>query len=431
MPPPLSVLLIAHGFPPRETAGTERHTEALAASLKQRGHRVMVASATRAPGRPQYERMIEGDVARIVNNIATRALADGEVDPAIDQFMTETESAFQPDVVHVHHLQFLSSTMRFSAPTVVTLHDQWAWCAAGGLGLRNNEAVCEGPEPSSCAACHAHWRPLPSTTARWLTRGAGFMSPLIQPDRLHRLYKRIPPSLRPSPLRGNAATESARAAAHRNERVLGWYRSAAACIAPSSHLANLAMKHGLGPVEVIRHGVDATWLVPSGERPPDAPFVHLGTIAHHKGTDRVVLAHRSLSGPSVPKLLLHGPILDPDAACGHPVGRILNSTEVGETLRSARALVLGARWPENAPLIINEARAAGCPVIAPAIGGIPELIDDGIDGILWNPKDDSDLVRAMETLLARPEMTPNPPPKFEAQVDRIETVYRRVLKGIG
>ena len=391
----------------------------------------MVAPATRAPGRPQYERMRDGDVARIVNNIATRALADGEADPAIDRFMADTESEFQPDVVHVHHLQFLSSTMRFAAPVVVTLHDQWAWCAAGGLGLRNNETICEGPEPAACADCHAHWRPGPSTAARWLTRGAGFLSPLVEPDRLHRLYKRIPSSLRPSPLRGDPSIESPRAAAYRNENVLSWYRSADACIAPSAHLAGLASDHGLGPVEVIRHGVDASWLEPSAERPPDAPFVHIGTIAYHKGTDRVVSAHRTLTAPSVPALKLHGPILDPEAACGHPVGRILNPDEVRSVLRGARALVLGARWPENAPLIISEARAAGCPVIAPDIGGIPELIEDGVDGILWNPDEDSDLARAMEALLDQPAKSPNPPPNFEAQVDHIESVYRRVMKGNG
>ena len=167
------------------------------------------------------------------------------------------------------------------------------------------------------------------------------------------------------------------------------------------------------------------------ERPPDAPFVHIGTIAYHKGTDRVVSAHRTLTGPSVPALKLHGPILDPDAACGHPVGRILNPDEVRSVLRGARALVLGARWPENAPLIISEARAAGCAVIAPDIGGIPELIEDGVDGILWNPDEDSDLARAMEALLDEPAKSPNPPPNFEAQVDHIESVYRRVMKGQG
>jgi glycosyltransferase involved in cell wall biosynthesis len=82
-------------------------------------------------------------------------------------------------------------------------------------------------------------------------------------------------------------------------------------------------------------------------------------------------------------------------------------------------------------LIVSEARAAGCPVIAPAIGGIPELIEDGVDGILWNSDEDSDLARAMEALLVEPPKSPNPPPNFEAQVDHIEALYRRVMKRKG
>ena len=37
----------------------------------------------------------------------------------------------------------------------------------------------------------------------------------------------------------------------------------------------------------------------------------------------------------------------------------------------------------SVPLVILEARAAGCPVIAPRIGGIPEIITDGVDGFLY------------------------------------------------
>ena len=40
-------------------------------------------------------------------------------------------------------------------------------------------------------------------------------------------------------------------------------------------------------------------------------------------------------------------------------------------------LVMGSRWRESY-LVILEARAAGCPVIAPSIGGIPEIITDGV-----------------------------------------------------
>lgn len=420
-------MLVSHGFPPRETAGTERHTAALASALVARGHRVNVVAATRAPGRPQYERIEEEGVVRIVNNIATRSLSDGESDRAIDQFMRDMEARFQPDVVHVHHLQFLSSTMKFDAPTIVTLHDQWAWCAAGGLGLQDGIKLCPGPSPERCAPCHATWRPAPSSVARALTRGAGWLAPAIRPDTLHALYQKIPARLRPSPIRGQAQVESPRAAAHRNAQLLEWFRSTEARIAPSTHLATLAEKQGLGPVDVIPHGLSSEWFTNTQPRQHDGPFVHLGTIAHHKGTDRVVQAWREAFAEDAPPLSLHGPILDPEAALGHPVGPTLNPQEVRETLQTARALVLGSRWPENAPLIILEARAAGCPVIAPNVGGISEIVQHGKDGLLFDT--DAELVTALRSAAQKTLPQPDPPPSFSSAVDAVEALYQRCRMG--
>ena len=184
MSAPLNIMLVAHGFPPNETAGTERHTAALAEALERRGHRVTVVAATRRPGEDQYGEIEEGNVIRIVNNIATRPLSEGESDPIIDRIMADIETRIRPDIVHVHHIQFLSSTMHFQAPTVVTLHDEWAWCASGGLGLQSDGGQCPGPAPQRCAPCHAAWRPQPSAAARRLTRAARALSPLVRPDRL-------------------------------------------------------------------------------------------------------------------------------------------------------------------------------------------------------------------------------------------------------
>jgi glycosyltransferase involved in cell wall biosynthesis len=221
-------------------------------------------------------------------------------------------------------------------------------------------------------------------------------------------------------------TEAPNAAEHRNAMVLNWHRNADALIAPSQHLANQASEHQLGPIAVIRHGLSDEWFAPRTAVAADAPFVHIGTIAKHKGTDLVVSAHRTLG--AAPRLVLHGSILDPEAALGHPVGRTLDPGGVRAALQKARALVLGSRWPENAPLIIIEARAAGCPIIAPRIGGIPELIEDGVDGLLYSPNDEVDLRDAMKRLLDGPPLTPRPPPKFRDQLARIEAIYRRVQR---
>ena len=55
---------------------------------------------------------------------------------------------------------------------------------------------------------------------------------------------------------------------------------------------------------------------------------------------------------------------------------------------------------ENFPHVILEAMAAGCPVVASAVGGIPELIRDGDSGILVKPGDSAALSDAIERLIA-------------------------------
>ena len=51
-------------------------------------------------------------------------------------------------------------------------------------------------------------------------------------------------------------------------------------------------------------------------------------------------------------------------------------------------------------MVVVEAMAAGVPVAASRIGGVPDLIEHGINGMMWNPADPSDMARTVEWLLA-------------------------------
>ena len=57
---------------------------------------------------------------------------------------------------------------------------------------------------------------------------------------------------------------------------------------------------------------------------------------------------------------------------------------------------------EGLPYTILEAMAAGVPVIATRVGGIPDLIEDGVNGIIVPPKDPNVLADAMTSLLNNP-----------------------------
>ncbi len=52
----------------------------------------------------------------------------------------------------------------------------------------------------------------------------------------------------------------------------------------------------------------------------------------------------------------------------------------------ASIVVIPSVWPENFPTVCNEAMSAGRPVIGTNVGGIPEIIDDGVNGYLVEPQ---------------------------------------------
>ena len=59
---------------------------------------------------------------------------------------------------------------------------------------------------------------------------------------------------------------------------------------------------------------------------------------------------------------------------------------------------------EGMPLAILEYMAGGAPIVATAVGGVPELIDDGGHGLLVRPEDPEDLAAALQKLLEDREL---------------------------
>ncbi len=68
-------------------------------------------------------------------------------------------------------------------------------------------------------------------------------------------------------------------------------------------------------------------------------------------------------------------------------------TEFRPLIEGARFMVLPAEWSENNPLTVIEAQSLGTPVLGARIGGIPELINEGVDGMTFTSGDVDDLKR--------------------------------------
>jgi glycosyltransferase involved in cell wall biosynthesis len=83
------------------------------------------------------------------------------------------------------------------------------------------------------------------------------------------------------------------------------------------------------------------------------------------------------------------------------LGRQPNSS-LTELRRKAFATIVGSRY-ENFPMVVLEAAAYGCPLAATRTGGIGEIIEDGVNGVLARPGDPDDLAAAISRLLEAPD----------------------------
>ncbi|MEM1289937.1 MAG: glycosyltransferase family 1 protein [Cyanobacteria bacterium P01_H01_bin.162] len=172
--------------------------------------------------------------------------------------------------------------------------------------------------------------------------------------------------------------------------------------------------HGVERVQVWQRGVDTELFRPAlasrdmrdrlSQGHPDAPLLlYIGRLSAEKEVDRIkpVLeaipeARLALVGDGPHREDLEKHFADTHT---HFVG-YLAGEELASAYASADAFVFPSRT-ETLGLVLLEAMAAGCPVVAANAGGIPDIVTDGENGYLFDPKDDNGAITATQHLLDR------------------------------
>lgn len=77
--------------------------------------------------------------------------------------------------------------------------------------------------------------------------------------------------------------------------------------------------------------------------------------------------------------------------------------ELWRLVSGAEMIIVPSKWYENAPYIVVEAMALGKIVLAASIGGLTEMINDGVNGFLFESGNIDDLQKKIKYILARPE----------------------------
>jgi glycosyltransferase involved in cell wall biosynthesis len=170
-------------------------------------------------------------------------------------------------------------------------------------------------------------------------------------------------------------------------------------------------------------------------------IVFAGDLLPVKQVDRLLPA-LALLAPSVPEVALaivgdgsEAPALT-ELAIEHHLGpRVLFAglrphREIATWLAAADVFVLPSAT-EGLPLVVLEALAAGTPVVASRVGGIPECIREGETGLLVDPKGVAPLAEALLAALLRTWdrariRASAEPFGWEAQVAKLEQIYRAV-----
>lgn len=80
----------------------------------------------------------------------------------------------------------------------------------------------------------------------------------------------------------------------------------------------------------------------------------------------------------------------------------LDREAIWEQLKGASFLMVPSQCYEGLPLVLIEACASGCPVLASNIGGLPSVVKDNVTGLLFNPADPGDLCGKIRRI--RPEL---------------------------
>jgi glycosyltransferase involved in cell wall biosynthesis len=75
-----------------------------------------------------------------------------------------------------------------------------------------------------------------------------------------------------------------------------------------------------------------------------------------------------------------------------------------DRLRGAAVFVLPTNWHDISPLLLYDALALGKPSIASHLGSNPQIVSDGVDGLIFTAGDVADLARKLERLAADPAL---------------------------
>lgn len=409
--------MVLHDSLPEHVGGSEVHAHRVARELVRRGHRVASVFTERRPGvgagEVREDRLDGVETFEIARPADEPEIVGLQPTPEVRDALRGVLRNFDPQVVHVHHTRafgpgVIADARSLGARVLWTLHDASLLCPGAEL-RRTDGSDCDPIEAAKgpCGACPGRETlggsegtsqlGKPGTWSQAHASALGRTNGCEVPSRF------LAAHLRASGLRGTEHL-GVRATGVPGER-----RGPRTC--PRGTPLRVGFVGGLYPSKGAHVLARAIAGLPS-----DSIELHVFGVREWFPDYVRSLEESAGDGGRAARLRIHGRF-HPDRAENEVYGKI-------------DLLAVPSLWCENRPLNLLEARRLGVPVLGSRVGGIEELVTDGVDGGLVAPGDVGAWrarllsLSAERDALDRWARAAEPPRTLADEVDGLESWYR-------
>ncbi|HEX3883728.1 MAG TPA: glycosyltransferase [Stellaceae bacterium] len=437
----VDVLHLPYTYFPDAPGGTEVYVAGLVAALRREG----VGCAVAAPGKEAAEYSYsDAPVFRFATaRDAGLAQAYGAPDAEAERSVRALLARLRPRIVHLHARTaavsgaLVDAAREVGAKTVFTYHTPTVSCARGTM-MRLGRVPCDGVlDRRRCTACVFAQHGVP---------------PLMR-DALASVPEAIGARLGRAGLGGGAFTAlrlpALIGAGHRRFHEL--MHKVDRVVAVCEWVREVLRMNGVPEDKLLlcRQGLVRGCATPMARARAIAPRTPLrlgyfGRLDPTKGADLLAAALRRVPRAPV-QLAIYG-VRQPGrddyadslgrAALEDPRITLLPALppeQVGAAMGQCDLVAVPSRCLETGPLVVLEAFAAGVPLLGARLGGIAELVTDGIDGVLVPPDDAGAWAAAIAALATAPERVAalragiRPPRTMRAVAGEMASLYRKLL----
>lgn len=418
----MRILQVAHNFVHRNKAGSEIHTYSLSKELGKQNKVYLFFNDFQVSRKEFTRKGYYEDLPFVSVNSSdpyqNYTYKNRRVDRAFERIIEQ----FRPDIVHFQHLINLSMSLvdviyQEGIPTVFTLHDYWLMCPQIHL-IDNDLYICTEINRFKCLRCL--WSdPLYKLKPIQASQPGTYVN---LPKNLIKMVLNAQLKLRAIPFILYNRPKAIQRILDRIDLF----------IAPSRLLREKIIQMGIVPTKIIylEHGIDDSMFhtiqkVSSRQ----LRFGFVGSTIPIKGISVLI---RAFNNVREAVLDIYGRVTEEQR---EDCEKLIQNKNIkfrgevcGETKREAFSnidvLIVPSICFENSPVVIHEGFAAGIPVIASNIGGIPELVKDGKTGLLFKVGNSEELFEKIMYFINNPSEVE----RMSKQIKPVKTIKEHAVE---